>query len=264
MQNKLIIVSGDSFSTGEELAADLYIKNYTKNLYKKGEKLSSQRKKLIDDLRNAVGNDYHTIYTAECKKKAWPAYLENFLKDTTVINCSKSGISNEEIAFRAVETFFRFKDKFSRQNIKVIIMMTSWNRFGYPVYDKNYIDDYSFKSYMSYDAEKVSPSWLTSDVRHFFLNLTEHDRLVKSLQALSFCKNFFESNNIKIHFTDSCLFDFELRNFQYENKEKVLYYKNIIPIFCKLGDVPGEHVLPNYHYTEKSHEQFAMKLASLI
>ncbi len=268
--NNLIICSGDSFTAGDELAGDLLVPGYTSNLYKNQSPSSNERTKIFQQLQDETSKFWTNFserikYQDECKKRAWPAHLKNLLEDTEVINCAGPGLSNEEIVHRAIETFFELKNNYSPANIKIIIMVTSYNRFGIPVYEKNHITEYNYVSYTTHHTEeKIEPKYAQHEFNNFFFRIKDYDRIIRSISSLSFCKRFFESNNIKIHFIDSCLWDSQITKFNFENKEKVLYFQNIIPLLCKMTDVNIPNVLPGHHFPETAHKDFAQYISKLI
>ncbi len=266
--NNLIICSGDSFTAGDELAGDLLVPGYTSNLYVNQSVATDDRKKIFQKLQKETSKLWYSLkdriqYEQECKNRAWPAHLKKLLTDTEVINCAGPGLSNEEIVHRAIETYFQNKNNF--QNIKIIIMVTTYNRFGTPLYDQRYATEYEYLSYtIQHGDRKLEPDYLESEFNNFFFRIKDYDRLVRSMFALSFCKNFFESNNIPIYFIDSCLWESELEKFEFEHKEKVLYFKNIIPLLCKMTDVEVTNVLPGFHFAEQTHKDFAAHVKKLI
>ncbi len=268
--NNLIICSGDSFTAGDELAGDLLVPGYTSNLYKNGSEFTDERKKICDRLQEETSKFWYNLsekakYENECKKRAWPSYLKNSLNDTEIINCAGPGLSNEEIVHRAIETFFQYKDSYPAKNIKVIVMATTYNRFGFPIYDDLYKTEYNYQSFtIQHHGNAIDPKYLESDFNNFFFRLKDYDRLVRSISSLAYCKSFFESNGIKIYFIDSCLWDWNLTKFESDNKEKVLYFHNIIPLLCKMSDLKINNVLPGFHFTEDTHKEFAEYISKLI
>ena len=105
---------------------------------------------------------------------------------------------------------------------------------------------------------------MENDVFNFFSKMKDYDRLVKSISVLSLAKLFFETNGCSIHFVDSCLWKNELTKFNFEYKEKLQFYKKIIPIILEMANLSPEYVLPNYHFTEKTHKEFAEQISKLI
>lgn len=269
-KSKLIICSGDSYTAGDELAGDLFVEGYTSTLYPNNQKMTDERKKIIEKLQKKTlplwqDKIKKNFYESECKKRAWPAHLEQLLSDTDVINCSAPGISNEEIVHRAIDNFCNLKNNYKSNNISIIIMVTSYNRMGYPMYDVNYKNEYNYASWTSHHFEnKISPSFMENDVFNFFSKMKDYDRLVKSISVLSLAKLFFETNGCSIHFVDSCLWKNELTKFNFEYKEKLQFYKKIIPIILEMANLSPEYVLPNYHFTEKTHKEFAEQISKLI
>ena len=49
-KSKLIICSGDSYTAGDELAGDLFVEGYTSTLYPNNQKMTDERKKIIEKL----------------------------------------------------------------------------------------------------------------------------------------------------------------------------------------------------------------------
>ena len=47
-KSKLIICSGDSYTAGDELAGDLFVEGYTSTLYPNNQKMTDERKKIIE------------------------------------------------------------------------------------------------------------------------------------------------------------------------------------------------------------------------
>lgn len=268
--SNLIICSGDSFTAGDELAADLLVPGYTSQLYPNLCPESDERRVVYKKLQTETSKLWHNSkqrseYESECKKRAWPAYLEKRLENTKVINCACGGISNEEIVHRAIDTFFKFKDNFEIKDISIIIMATNYNRMGYPMYNKKFSNEYDYQSYtLSHYEDKINPTYMHSDVHNFFFNIKDYDRLVRSISALSFAKLFFESNGVKVTFIDSCLWNQGITRFNYEYKEKVLFFNKIIPIEAKMTDVQISSVLPGYHFPEDVHRDFAELISKLI
>lgn len=267
-KSKLLICSGDSFTAGDELAGDFLVPGYTSFLYPNHSPMTNERKQVADKLRSETmklwtNKELKKIYDEECKKRAWPSYLEKILKDTDVLNCSTPGASNEEIVHRAIDNFCKLQNNY--KEISVIIMATSYNRMGYPIYDKNYGNEYNYNSYtILHYEQKVQPDYMQNDVHNFFFRMKDYDRLMKSISALSLAKTFFETNGTKINFVDSCLWDGELNKFDYEYKEKVLFFKRIIPILTQMSSLEIENVLPAHHFTEKTHKEFAEHISKLI
>jgi hypothetical protein len=268
--SNLIICSGDSFTAGDELAGNLLVPGYTSFLYPNLQPATEERTAIYKKLQTETSKFWYdfvqrSAYEDECKKRSWPAYLEKRLENTKVINCAYGGISNEEIVHRAISTFFKFKDDFETKNISVIIMATTYNRIGSPMYDKKFSNEYDYQSYTTFHyEEKVKPSYMHNVVHNFFFDIKDYDRLVRSIAALSFAKLFFESNGIKITFVDSCLWDEGVKKFDYEYKEKVLFFNKIIPIEAKMADLKVSKILPGYHFPEDIHRDFAEHISKLI
>jgi len=174
--NKLIICSGDSFTAGDELAADLLIPGYTELLYKNGESPTLERKQIVEKYENEISKlwsdfDKKILYENECKKRSWPSYLQYILRDTKIINCAGPGLSNDEIVHRAIETYFLNKDFYSNENILVFIMATTYNRFGFPMYGEGY-SEFNYRSYTIYhNRNDIKPKYLQSDFYNFFFRM---------------------------------------------------------------------------------------------
>jgi len=265
----LIICSGDSFTAGDELAGDYFVPGYTSHLYPDGQPMDKKRSRIVDKLMfhtNKLYFDHNlkTKYENLCKEKAWPSYLEKILNDTDVINCAGAGISNAEISHRTIENFCRYKNEY--KNISIILMATTYNRMGYPMYDKQYRHDYEYISYTSLHYQnKIHPDYMHNDVHNFLFKMKDYDRLIQSISVLSFTKLFFESNQIKITFIDSSLWDQGFfGEFDADHKEKVSLIKKIIPISATMSDFVIDKVLPGFHYTEQTHKDFADHISKLI
>lgn len=269
-KKNLIICSGDSFTAGDELAGDLLVPGYTKNLYDNLSPPTKERTEIHNKLQKETSKFWFnhkekSIYENECKKRAWPAYLEKILEDTDIINCSGPGLSNDEIIYRAIEQYFQMKDFYKTDDIKVIIMATTFNRFGTPVHEPTSNVEYDYRSYtIQHIKDTILPKYIQPEFENFFKRHNDYDRLIRSMSALSLGKNFFEINNIKVYFIDSCLWEHGITKFNSENKEKVSYFRNMIPLLCKMSDLKITKVLPGFHFPEETHKQFAEHISKLI
>lgn len=269
-KEKLIICSGDSFTAGDELAGDLLVPNYTKNLYKNLMPTTEERSKVFKQLEAETMKLWYnytekTKYENECKKRAWPAYLEKNIDNTDVINCAAPGLSNEEIVYRAIETYFKLKNSYEPKNIRIIIMATTFTRFGVPVHEPNSNTDYDYRSYTAnHIKDHILPKYIRPEFENFFMRYNDYDKLMRSMSALCLGKNFFETNNIKIYFVDSCLWDRGLTAFDAEYEERILYFENIIPLLCKMSELKITNVLAGFHYPEEVHKDFADLISKLI
>jgi len=138
-KSKLIICAGDSYTAGDELAGDLFVEGYTSTLYPNNQEMTDERKKIIEKLQKKTlplwqDKIKKNFYESECKKKAWPAHLEQLLSGTDVINCSAPGISNEEIVHRAIDTFCNLKNDYKANNISICLLQNCFLKLTDVVY----------------------------------------------------------------------------------------------------------------------------------
>ena len=263
--NKIIICSGDSYVAGDELAADLLIPGYTSHLYplagvpKDAQALRDQ----IKEAEKKLSTNDHNEYWEKSKAKAWPTYLGK-LSRLSVSNVGRRGISNQEIAHRAVESFhIKLSKGIDPSNITVLMMLTSPNRFGAPQHDVDYGGDFEYQSFMpGYD-------FMPRSIKHYCERIVkdfdDYDLLWFSYSNLIAAKHHIESLGGTVHFLDSCLWGWYIKNYKHATK-KTRHHElsSSLKILYEMGsmafDVPGAANLPGGHYNEVVHEYFAKEL----
>lgn len=272
--NKLIICSGDSYTAGDELAGDLLVPGYTSYRYTNSDATKHDpvrialHKKLTDAIEELRATGWHNYeaYENSSKDRAWPKHLER-LVNCTVINCSRGGISNEEIAHRAIETFHMQLSTWDPKNITVILMPTTKERFGYPVHNKVNGGEYEFQSIMPQNVKhKLEPEVLQHVLTYHVTHMTDYDNLWKSVTHLIAAKEYFESFGSTVKFVDSCLWGWTVSTVDGDKQDRVPYLKRLIPISAMMNSLAEikEEALAGYHFSEKVHVLFAEKISKLL
>lgn len=265
IDKKLIICSGDSYVAGDELAADLLVPGYTSNLYPLAgvPKNATALRDQIKAAEEKLSRNEHNEYWEHSKSKAWPAYLGK-ISGIPVSNVGRRGISNQEIAHRAIETFHvKLNKGIDSNNIIVLMMLTSPNRFGAPQHDADYGGDFEYQSFMpGYD-------FMPRSVKHYCERIVkdfdDYDLLWISYSNLIAAKHHIESLGGTVHFLDSCLWGWYIKNYKHATK-KTRHHElsRSLKILHEMGtmafNVPGSANLPGGHYNEIVHEYFAKEL----
>jgi hypothetical protein len=270
-KNKLIICSGDSFTFGDELGVEYLVPGYTANLYPALATLTPERKELQKKLDAEVEKIWKNIpllypkYEKECNSRAWPSHLEK-ITDYKIVNCSRGGISNDEIVHRSMIDFQNQKLYFDPKNITIIMMLTNIHRVGYPVYGHKY-GKYNFQSFMSSTSiSGIQPSFMRHLFDFYFTRLKDYDHFWNSARQIIAAKHYFESYGSRVIFVDSCLWQQTIEKIVSNNKEEINQISSLISIEALMSNFSfeGECILPGYHYNETVHQKFAEYLATIL
>jgi len=136
MTIKVIITGGDSFTAGDETAADIILPGYTSHtrpamsLLSNSKKLDKLRKKFNNKLLH-LGPEVTKMYKQQCLSLAWPAYLEK-LTGIPVINVADFGISNHEIVHKIITRYLEHLKQFKPEEILILMMISSPARIAFP------------------------------------------------------------------------------------------------------------------------------------
>lgn len=271
---KLIICSGDSYTAGDELAGNLLVPGYTSHVYSNthleepNEERKSLHKKLTDAIEQLREKSWHLAeeYENFSKDRAWPKHLEQ-LSGHTVVNCARGGISNEEIAHRAIETFHKQLDAWNPQDITVIIMPTTKERFGYPVHDSVNGGLYEFQSIMpQYIKHNLKPEVMQYLLEYHVEHMTDYDNLWKSLQHLIAAREYFKSYGSRVMFVDSCLWSWTFDMFEGKKQERVAHMKTLIDVAASMTVFSGKEkeALAGHHFVENVHKIFAQEVNRIL
>lgn len=267
---KIIICSGDSFTAGDELAADTIIPGYTSHLHVGGEPRSKEDELLYKELQSKTKNMFYdgTFKNFEKlgKEKAWPAYLEK-LTGIKVINCSRFGISNEEIVHRAMFEYDKAVKDYLPSEILILIMPTQANRIGYPLYDKKYGGDFNFQSFNAHhDIDSVLPEYMRHLYKYHVAYSTDTDNIWRSLSHLLASKVYFETMRSDIKFVESGMWGFSFKNTTSLSSVRSDVFLKMIEFSARMVDLGKgcNSVLPGFHYAEVVHKEFAEKLLTVL
>jgi hypothetical protein len=264
-QHKVIICSGDSYTEGAELGGDFFIPGYTEVLFdannkEESEKIWSQLVKLVHDAKWNNKEKYKQ-YIKECNSRAWPAHLEK-LTGIPTINIGGGGISNQEIAYRAVDEFFKIYQQDPSKEIIVFLMLTSPGRYGAPKKIHHPLE-YPFNShqpgYISglKDREK-------SHVEYVYEHYTDDNFAWSSYSCITACKTLLRELGAKVYILDSGLWRWFLPKSVSDTTKWDAMTKSL-DIKADFSSVYREHrQLAGRHFTKIRHEFLAHKLLTSI
>jgi hypothetical protein len=266
--SKLIICVGDSFTAGDELAADLLIPGYTSNLHSNVKGYPPTHAKLYTELQSLMlpmfMNGKFSAFEQACKNKAWPAHLQNLL-DAEVINCARFGISNPEIVNRAINTYNSKLEKYKPKDITVLIMPTHINRLGHPVYNEAN-EVVNFKSINAHwNTNEITPAYLRPVFEYQLKHYKDNDFMWASISQLKSAEEYFKLEGSNVLFLESGMWGWSFKDVAIDQAALKRYYK-MIKISARMLEISEvcERILPGHHYNEEVHIEFATKVASIL
>ena len=275
MKENLIIVSGDSYAAGDELAADIYIPDYNKDIIdarKPGFDQNRFNKFLeLNKSMNLKGMSSRKDYVVECRKLAWPAHLSQVSK-LEVVNVSMGGLSNHEICHRAHTTHFEYISKgHDPGNILVLIMVTSPFRIGMPCHDGRFGGDYNYQSFSGHGLEVVKSSTYAENRREaildWFSSHSDWDMIWSSYSWLESTKKLIESTGSSVKFLTSGLFgrfEEDSKNLKDTEKLKIDIIKKNLLFYADFGKFVRDSCpickLPGGHFSQSANNAFAEML----
>lgn len=268
MNNKLIICSGDSFTAGHELAGDMLIPGYNSQFFHNTDPITPERTALANKLKEeekklieSADQTGYKQYWEESKRRAWPGKLKQFVK-AEIVNCAAGGISNEEICWRASETYNQYVDLYDPEDILVIIMPTNVFRFGLPRYDKKMGNEYNWKSWTGHTNLDGDPK--TRPIAEYFVGeLTEYDHLWRSAMHLAGTQRYIKSMGSNLIFVDSCLWSITFRDYIKIASTGSNNIRKMVKIHATLVNTQKtSHAM--HHFPEQTHEDFAKHLTETL
>lgn len=271
MKEKIIICSGDSYTAGIETAADKYIPGYTKSIISINSIENPYRKKYekLSRIFRKISVQEYQEYENECKKNAWPVYLQK-MSNKQVLNISSGGISNHEIVHRTVKTYLKLLNEGAKPNdIVVLCMLSSPARIGYPQYDKNYGGEYNYQSFIN-GFRPGAQGGADCAVRYWYTSHNDWDMLWSTYSVVQGLKSFIEHHNSRIYFFDSGLIEIFRMSINMD-EVGLQNYKNIIQsmnLSLRMTDLLAREFpmckLPGAHPTTEGHRVFAEKVWNSI
>lgn len=272
MTKKYVICCGDSYTAGDELNGNVVIPGYTEYLWSPRQHGPNPYDNLKNQYHKAMKrllkNDNWRYYYQDQLKMAWPAYLQRLI-DTDVVNIALGGISNQEIAHRAMHEFHSMLEYRDPKELLVIIMVTSSNRIGFPQYNPaiKKMNKYQYQSFMSSWMVDGADGALADMAKQYFLSHNDYDLFWESMKALFTARQYIESYGTKVVFVDSCLLRYGL-NFDLEKMPQVDRLVEILNPVLSMDDItktyPEPASLPGGHFCEEIHKLFAEQLADYL
>ena len=270
MSIKLIIAGGDSFTAGDEVAADIIVPGYTSHTrpvqfpLSNSKKMMELRKKFNNELLR-LGSEVKAMYRKQCLSLAWPAYLEK-LTGIPVINVADFGISNHEIVHRIITRYLEYLKQYKPEEILVLMMLSSPARIGFP--KSNIIEpDFEIARYHSgmINHEETRPKNLINT--EWFKTHNDWDMLWSSFAQINGLITFMNKKGSNINLYTSGLWEMFV-DADREIDKPVQEVAHMLDIKLDMGKIFIKNnldcVLAAHHPSKDGHELFAQNVYNCI
>lgn len=258
MKYKCIVVCGDSFFAGDELAIDEFYQDY-QTLYSERveDRLPSDKKLKSYSILNK--DLKYESYRNKCIELRFTTTIEKYF-NIPIFNLSRGGFSNSAIVSRILD--FLCSDslkKYKPEEIYVVLGLTGLERFMIPnkLENRNY-DAIPFNFRPDGDRGKIF-DWF---MKNYSANYVITDNLLHILGVI----NFLKSNNISYSLVDSYLYTYNLCDAEKICKEELEIFLKLFPkpdIIMETLKIDNEKVYHEMgHFSKVIHERLAQQFIS--
>jgi len=283
-KDKILVVSGDSFVHGDELA-DKDLPHYPgparpqtglngDPLYFAPKEQMLRFKKYKESLFERDQAKYDELWVNE-RKKSFPMLIQQKRDDILVINLADRGESTQRNTRIIVEICASLKKEFPNKTIEAILGLSGPNRTE-EITKHGYIWFHSGITHEKTSRENIDIKKLYGDYRKFFVNNLDNNSLIEKYAiSLMWFFGCLDHLNIKYHLV---LPNTVLEHLQEWNYEKIFFEKygfimkeKFKPIEMlsdreiskfMVKNVPIMHI--GGHYVDTVHEMMRDKLLSVI
>lgn len=260
MKYKCVVVCGDSFFAGDELAIGEFYQDY-QSLYpiRIEDRLPSDKELRSYSLLNR--DSKYESYKNKCIELRFTTTIEKHL-DIPVFNLSRGGFSNSAIVSRILDFLCsEILKKYKPEEIYVVAGLTGLERFMIPnkSEDRNY-DAIPFNFRPDGDRGKLY-DWF---IKNYSANYVITDNLLHIMGMT----NFLKSNNIKYSLVDSYLYTYNLCDAERICKEELEIFLRSFPkpdIIMENLKNDNETVYHEMgHFSKVIHERLAQRFINMF